>query len=498
MNTRSRIVAAAVMALSFSYPALAAEPATQPAPVAEQIKALRARLDQLEARQKQAEQLRREAELKLDEKITADTLNKAALQHDQFISAEGFTAGYTNERFFIGSADGNFALRPWLHFQFREATILRNDFQGSKAKPQDQVDTGFEVRQVRVGVDGNVFSPDLTYFFNWATQRTSSNATVTGATPSTAGGKVTVSNNLGGALVLQQAWVKYRIPSTDFFIKAGQIKDPLLHEQIVDTRFQQGTERSLTGDIFANGDDFTEGITAIYDPGTSIKLEAGVNHGMRSANTNFFSYPDNGAFNAFNYGVVGRVEYKAMGRWSDYNQIGAVGTKEQLLVFGAAADYSERGHAGQTVMVADVMYADPTGLNFYGSFVDRYTTHNFGFYTQSATGAIITAGNPAVANRPTNEYSVLLEAGYNINQHLEPFARYEFIHLLGTPAGSHNWIQAITGGVNYYFYGHRLKLTGEIIWLPEGLPFDDTSNDVLTNSNGKNEISFVAQVQLIL
>ena len=315
------------MALSFSYPALAAEPATQPAPVAEQIKALRARLDQLEARQKQAEQLRREAELKLDEKITADTLNKAALQHDQFISAEGFTAGYTNERFFIGSADGNFALRPWLHFQFREATILRNDFQGSKAKPQDQVDTGFEVRQVRVGVDGNVFSPDLTYFFNWATQRTSSNATVTGATPSTAGGKVTVSNNLGGALVLQQAWVKYRIPSTDFFIKAGQIKDPLLHEQIVDTRFQQGTERSLTGDIFANGDDFTEGITAIYDPGTSIKLEAGVNHGMRSANTNFFSYPDNGAFNAFNYGVVGRVEYKAMGRWSDYNQIGAVGTK---------------------------------------------------------------------------------------------------------------------------------------------------------------------------
>jgi hypothetical protein len=134
----------------------------------------------------------------------------------------------------------------------------------------------------------------------------------------------------------------------------------------------------------------------------------------------------------------------------------------------------------------------------YGEILDRYTTHNFGYYIQSPTGANINPGDPAVAGRAINEYAIVAQAGYVIDQHWEPFARYEYIHLEGTPAGSHNWIQAITGGVNYYFYAHRLKLTGEILYLPQGLPFDDTSSDVLTNSDGRAELSFVAQLQLLL
>jgi hypothetical protein len=484
------------VALSLAYPAFAADPTTRPASVNDEIKLLRARIDELEARQKQDEQLRQESAQKLEEKVTAAALNKNALEHDQFITAEGFTAGYSNKRFIIQSGDGNFLAHPWLHLQFRDATVLRTDFQGIKSKPEDEVDTGFEVRQVRFGVDGNLFSPDLTYFFNWATQRTSSAAIVSGATPSTTGGKVTVSNNLGGVPVLQQAWVKYRIPATDFFIKAGEIKDPLLHEQIVDTRFQQSAERSLSADIFANGDDFTEAVTVIYDPGKEWRVEAGVNHGMRSANTNFFSFPDNGSFNQFDFGLAGRADYKVMGNWRDYTQMGGVGVKDPLLVVGAGVDYSERGHAGQTVMVADLTYVEPSGLNVYASLIDRYTSHSFGFYTQSATGATITAG--ADTDKHTNEYSILLQAGYMVDEHLEPFFRYEYIRLRGTPAGSNNFVQAVTGGANYYFYDHRLKVTGQFTFLPNGLPFDDTSNDILANTNGKSEVTFIAQLQLIL
>ena len=229
------------------------------------------------------------------------------------------------------------------------------------------MDTGFEVRRAKFGVDGNLFSPDFTYFFNWATSRTSSNATVSGATPSTAGGAVTVSNNLGGVPLLEEAWVKYHIPSTDFYIKAGQIHDPLLHEEYIGSRYQQATEFSLTCSYFTNKDAFTEAVTVIYDPNADIRAEAGVNHGLRSANTNFFSYADNGSFNQFDFGVAGRVEYKFFGRWKDYGQIGAVGTKEPLLVVGAGRRlFRSRGHAGQTVAVMDVMYADQTGFNCYG------------------------------------------------------------------------------------------------------------------------------------
>ena len=48
---------------------------------------------------------------------------------------------------------------------------------------------------------------------------------------------------------------------------------------------------------------FTEAATFIYDPNTWVRTEVGVNHGLRSANTNFLDYPNT---NAFNYGGVGR------------------------------------------------------------------------------------------------------------------------------------------------------------------------------------------------
>ena len=368
---------------------------------------------------------------------------------------------------------------------------------GTGVHLQDEVDNGFEVRRMRFGFEGNMFSPDFTYFVNWNTQTNSSNTVVSGATPAATGGTVTASNNQGGVLVLEEAWVKYHIPTTPYSLKLGQIRDPLLHDQIVDSRWQHGAERSLTADIFANGDGLTEGATIIYDAGRYLHIEFGVNHGLRSANTNFLDSPNNGVLNAFDYGFAGRIEYKIFGKWNDYNQVGAVGTTKPLLVVATGADYSERGRDGQLVWVADAMYADQTGLSLYGAFVDRYTTHNFGAYVQSATGATIITPDAATLGRPTNEYSVLLEGGYTINHKIEPFARYEFMHLAGD-ASDHNWINVVTGGVNYFFHGDRIKITLEAIWLPQGLPFDDGASDSLNSAGGKREVNFVGQLQFVL
>ncbi|HWE03063.1 MAG TPA: hypothetical protein VG326_11700, partial [Tepidisphaeraceae bacterium] len=464
-----------------------------------EIQALKARLEQLETKQKQAEQQRREAEQKLDAKITSDELkNDAAASDRHFLTAEGFTAGYSDNRFIIQSADGNFTWRPWLHFQMRDVVEDRANRLGGKKYPEDEVDNGFEIRRMRFGFDGNLYSPDFTYFFNWTTNRASGNTTVSGATPSATGGTVTASNNLGGVPFLEEAWVAYHLPTTPFSIKLGQQHDPLIHEELTSSRYRHSAEISLTGDIFANGDAFTEGAFLIYDAGKNLRVEAGVNHGMRSANTNFLDYPNNGGYNAFDYGFAGRAEWKFFGRWKDYGQVGAVDTKEPLLVVGTGADYSERGREGQLVAAADAMYADQNGLLFYGEFVDRYTTHNFGAYTQSGVGASIITPDPAVAGKPTNEYSLLAEGGYIINKRIEPFARYEFMHIQGDAAGSHNWLNVVTGGVNYYFHGHRVKLTLQAMWLPQGLPFDDSPSDELSSPNGHREIDFEAQLQILL
>jgi hypothetical protein len=400
---------------------------------------------------------------------------------------EGFMSGFTLDRFTLQSPDGNYVLRPWFHLQVRDVTSVRQNF---KVGGADDTENGFEIRRLRFGFDGNVITPNLTYFFNWATVRANGTATVTNH-GTTVG---TVSNNQGGSPLLEEGWFKYYEPVCSFYIKAGQIKDPVYHESIVSSRYQQATERSLTADIFFNGDTFAEAATIGYDPKSFFRAEGGIDHGLRSANTNFLDFPNT---NAFNYGLVGRAEYKVMGRWQDY-QMGAWGVKEPLLVFGIGSEYSERGHAGQTVADVDVMYADQNGISLYGSFTDRYTNHNFGIATQSATGASIAAPPAAVLNTATNEYSLVGEAGYLMFGHLEPFGRFEYMHLAGTPTGSHTYIPAVTGGANYYFAGHRAKLTVQGTYLPNGIPIDDTANDVLANPGKHGEFVGVAQFQLLL
>ena len=481
---RKPLAAAAILSAAIAGTctwAKAAPPTTQPqqTDVAQELQALRARIDQLEKQQKEQEIKQAEAQ----QQATTNSVMTDAEHRSHLLDETGFIAGYKDGRFFLGSEDGNFMLRPWLHFQFR---LIGNNRQDAKGHDQDNTDIGFEVRRARFGLDGNMFSPDFTYFFNWATARASSNIVTSNST-------TTVSNSLGGVPILEEAWVKYNFHNTPWYIKAGQIKDPLLHDQIVSSRYQQSSERSLTADTFANGDAFTEGVTGIFDPKTWFRAEAGVNHGMRSANTSFQDPPTN----AYDFGVAGRAEFKMFGRWQDYAQIGAVDTKEDLLVFGVGCDSSQHMHATQTVAVADVMYARPTGINTYGAFVDRYTNSNFGFQTQSATGATITAPPANVLNTPTNEYSILGQVGYKIDQHFEPFGRYEYIHVAGTPAGSVNYFSDITAGVNWYFVGHRAKLTAQVQYLPKGIPYSDTPSDLLAN-NGHTEIVGTLQFQLLL
>ena len=487
MKVLNRLATAALL-LAVTSPMFAADPVSMPAQPpqddAAEIKQLRTRLDQLEAQQ-------RAAALKAEQTKTIEQVVDDTNKRSQMLEIGQFSAGHKDGRFYIGSEDGNFNLRPWLHFQAR---YISNDRQNFKAGGDDEHDSGFEIRRMRFGFDGNAFTPDLTYMFNWATVRANGNANVNNA----AGTKIgTVSNNLGGAPLLEEAWVKYRINGGDFYIKGGQIKDPLLHDQIVSSRYQQSTERSLTADIFANGDDFLEAVTFIYDPKSWLRVEAGVTHGSRSANTNFLDYPNT---NAFDYGGAARGEFKVFGDWADYNNVGGINSKGQavkdLLVIGVGADYSERGHSSQLVGVVDATYAMSSGLNVYGSFVDRYTNHNFGIYTQSATGASIAAPPAGVLNTPTNEYAAVIQLGYLIDGHIEPYGRFEYMKLQGTAAGSKNYIPAITGGANYYLYGHGAKLTAQVTYLPNGIPIDDTPNDVLAVPSGHGE--FVGEVQFQL
>jgi hypothetical protein len=420
----------------------ASAPTTQD--VNSRIDALQNEITQLRAEQK-------EQKAATAAQTTNSVLNDAD-RHSQLLDAQGVLAGYTNGRFVLQSEDGKYLAHPWLQVQFRNVTDYRQDGVNNR----DDTQTGFEVRRLKFGVDGNLFGDQFTYFTQFAVDRKSGN------------------------VQLEQAWGKYQFDHTPFAVRAGQFKDPLDHEQLLASKYYAPIDRSLINDTFAGSEGFIKGVSFIYDPSTFIRAEAGFTGGLKNTNTNFEQFATTGI--TANFGGAGRVEYKPFGTWSEYDKGSAYGAKTNTLVFGGGADLTEAGDTQTLVHVADVQYTTATGWSLYASYLGRYTRNN-----------------SAAKNADTYDPTVRGQVSWAINKQWEPYARYEYIHFDGKEfaAGTTTNVHVLTAGVNYYVFGQSLRLSLDATYLPNGSPVADDGIGVLTN-NGRNIWVGRAQVQLLL
>lgn len=430
------------------------EPTT--AEMMQQIKALQEKVQQLEQRTDQAAHAR-----DIDE-ITRQVLADAQ-KRSQLMDMEGFTGGYSNGKFLLRSADGNFELHPWGQLVFRNVT----NFRQSVSAGSDDLQNGFEVRRAKIGIEGNMFTPKLIYGFTWGTDRKS------------------------GSLLLEEAWAKFRF-NDSFAIQAGQMKGPFAHESRVSSKKLFAAERTLLNDNFTGGDDYVQGVSFIFNDQVKrgpLRVEAAITDGSKNnLNQNFQDFPVNNA----DFGVAGRLEYFALGTPKQYEDFDAMGNTTNLLVFGGGLDFTEAGNTNIFLQTADVQFEDTRGLALYGAFYGRYTQN-------SPVGA--NPAPPAVASAENDLYDwgFFAQAGYLINQKWEPFARYSFIDFDsdGFAAGVENQVHEITLGVNYFIYGHNAKLTLDGTWLPNGSPVADDGAGILAN-DGESEFVIRAQFQLLI
>ncbi|MDB5330643.1 MAG: phosphate-selective porin family protein [Phycisphaerales bacterium] len=437
----------------------------------DEVRALRAEVKELRAKVAESQPATQPASLPrtapspagADSQETIDQLRRDADRRSTFADVEGLTAGYRrNTGFFIGSEDGNFLLHPWAFVQVRNATNYRERATATEGDTQN----GFELPRMKFILDGNIFSPDLTFQFIWATSDTT--------------------GNLG----LQDAWGRYHLPNTPFALRAGQIRDPVDHEQIIYATRSLTPGRSIVNNVLLNGDDIVKGASISYgfDGNNPFRTEIAITSGERNFDTTFQQFPTNTA----DWGTAGRFEFKLMGDWSDYTQFTALGNKQPLLVLGAGFDYTGAGDTGQFTHVADIQYTLPNNLSLYGAYLGRYVSHNGG---NPLTNGGFTGPGPS-AN--TYDASFRLLASYLIEDHWEPFARFEWIEFDSRElsAGTQHVVYDLTLGFNYYFYGHRAKFSGAATYLPNGSPISSTIDDVLS-SHGGNEVIIQAQFQLI-
>jgi len=443
-NPKSRILAAVAGALSLGAAATwAVEPTQQ-----DRIQALETTVAQLQAERAQNTK---------DLAATIDNVLRDAEQRSQLMAMNGDSgAGYGDNGFFIRS--GGFELRPGAGFQFRNVTDYRTNTSGGK---DDEIDNGFEIRRMKLMLNGTMFTKDLVYSINWETD-----------------------DNSGG-MFLEDAWVKYTF-ADGWAFRAGQFKDPVSHEALIDDFHGIAVERSLLDAELGGGFlDRTQGVTLIYgghDANNPLNAEAGLTDGLNQDNTDFTKH-------ALDFGVVGRVEYKAMGDWAAYADSTAMGNKkDSLLVFGLGGDWSQSGNGDVLTGALDGQFETPTGLSIFGEVLARKADKDI-----TPSGKDIT------------DWGFLLQAGYMLNTQWEIFGRWDmtlFDERIASAGDSKNFNE-ITLGVNYYLgqngsAGHRAKVTIDLTYLPDGSPAPNTGLGFTGDSNGDAEWVLRGQFQLLI
>ncbi len=378
------------------------------------------------------------------------SLIRDADQHSQLFTVSPIGTGYDPSKgFVIASDDGNFLLHPFLLLQVRDVTNWRDE---GKSDGASDTQNGFEIRRMQIGFDGNVFNPNWTYRLFIQTDRS------------------------GGDASLFDAWVKYRFPDTPWFVEAGQFKTPFAHEQLVFDRTLLAADRTLTDDILASGEAFSQGIMGIYDNADAVRVKADFTNGFAANDVNFEDYPVRPA----NFGIGARGEYKFTGQWKDYDQFTSLGDKQDLLVAGIGVDWTEADPSEFIRQATDVQW-NHGGLGLYGAYIGRYTGQNG------------TAGD-------TFDSSAVAQISYLLDdQHWEVFGRYDYLKLDSKEfaADTNTNVHEFTLGVNYYIYGQNVKLTLDGSYLPNGSPVDDNGSGVLVN-DGHGEAIARAQAQLAL
>ena len=441
------LAASALGILHAPVTAAAAEPMGEE--LVEEIRRLKERVAALEAHQ---------ARHVLDPPEAEDTKENVLRDADRRSQPLPFepTGGHDEDGFFLRSEDGNFTLRPVIQFQFRGVTTYREDAGGEGS----DTESGFEVRRLELSFEGNAFTPNLTYEFKWITERN------------------------GGGLVAEDAWVNYTF-ADPFSVTLGQFRDPVFHEELVSSKYLLAADRSLANAVLGSQTGFVQGVMLVYgNKDTPLHAAAAFHDGAGSINTPFLDSEGEPDF-VENFGLAGRAEYKLYGEWKRYKDFTAKGTDRDLLVVGAATDWTQGENTDVFFLTADAQWETPGGLGAYAALLGNY----YDFRNVATAGSRFDWGG-------------IVQVAYLITPQWEGFGRYDFLRLDRDPsAGGNDTFHEVTVGVNYYLgpdgsFGHRAKFTLDLTYLPDGAPADATGLGVLASEH--DEWVLRGQFQLLL
>jgi len=447
--------------------------ATQPTSVQQDNAELRTEVNQLKTKVEKLEANQSAGGQTSQQPAVVPNTNQSAFP------AFHFTSGYDPAvGFVIRSDDGEFSLHPGIVLDFRNMTSYREKLVpnsgGEVPKPGYTTENGFDVTRARLTFDGRV-TQNVSYF-------------------------VQFQDDQGTSFGLLDAYWAYHFgKDSPFALKVGQFKDPVWHERNLSEADLLAVDRSLVEYLLGGGQTGrVQGVDLMYDQ-DRVRTQLVFHDGFNSINTKFFDAGGLGAgvgsgsgVTPDNFGASGRAEFLLLGnRTPDFNpyteydkQFTALGDKQDILVLGAGADFTQASSNDAFFHTADLQYDTACGFSAYGAYLGTYRD----LHT-----------NQGVVPGFYYDPGFVFQVAYLVTPKIEPFARYDYTYL---PLGSTTGLltgeaQEITVGANYYLYHQNLKFTLDASWLPNGAPSDSDALGILKDS-GHGEYVLRAQFQLAI
>lgn len=298
--------------------------------------------------------------------VLADADTRASLLQS------GASAGY-DRGFIINSADGNYMLRVNGQLQVRWVYNTQDS-----AAPGDSDRWGFENRRAKLRFSGHIVDPSWKYVVQGAF-----------ANAGGAGG--------GGDFEAEDVYVAKTFDN-GWTLRGGQFKSPFLREELVGSSRQLTVERSLVNERFTT--DRTQGLELNY-AGDNLRFAVMGHDGQRTDNLPALSYDTE-------FAMTGRLEWLAVGNWSQFEDHTSWRGEEYGAMVGIAANYEVQEYGTGDSLFIDVngdgiddtpndnevetfgLTVDASveggGWNLFGAFVYQSLDPNFG-------GSLISTGS---------------------------------------------------------------------------------------------------------
>ena len=289
-------------------------------------------------------------------------------------------------------------------------------------------------------------------------------------------------SNPGNASV-EEAQILYDF-TNDLTFNFGRFRNlAFLREERTSYAKQLAVERSYMNEVFTI--DYVEGAGMTWEPIEPLIFRFVVSDGLRSGSTQFRDFDRD----LSDFAITSRIDLKVCGDWSQESDFTNDPCSEGFAMFFGAAVHYEKGKRKSYDKLEDFITwtADGSiegcGWDLYSSVVGRHICWS--------------------DHRHLDQYGILVQAAKRVTRKFELFARYEWIDFDGysdfkdfEPVED-DLLRIVTGGFNYYFYGHSFKLTGNVLYCFDPVPATITATGLLEDALGqKGQIAAVTQLQL--